>query len=48
MDYEEIFTQIGQCIQYTLPIGIAWGLCERLVSFVLDVALDRVRKNERI
>lgn len=48
MDYQTIFEQIGEIIQYTLPIGIGLGLAERLVSFALDAMLDRIRRSERI
>ena len=48
MDYQAIFDSIGQCISLVLPISIGWGLAERLVSFVLDAMLDRIRRTERI
>ena len=48
IDYNGIFEQIGNCIEYVLPISIGWGLCERLVSFVMDAVMDRFRKTERI
>lgn len=48
MDYQTIFEQIGEIIQYALPVGIGLGLAERLVSFCLDAMLDRIRKRERI
>lgn len=48
MDYQEIFEQIGNIIELTLPVGIGLGLAERLVSFALDAMLDRIRRSERI
>lgn len=48
LDYQAIFNAIGQCTALVLPVAIGWGLAERLVSFVLDAMLDRIRRTERI
>lgn len=48
MDYQSIFESIGEMIKLALPVGIGLGLAERLVSFVLDAMLDRIRRTERI
>ena len=48
IDYSSIFSVVGECISYALPIGLAFGLCERLCSLVLDAALDRFHRRERL
>lgn len=48
IDYTEIMEQLGICIKLALPIGLYMGIVERLISLVLDAALDRVRRRERI
>lgn len=49
IDYQDIITQLGQIIRLALPIGLAFGLAERVVSLVLDAALDRIRgRRERL
>lgn len=41
MDYQVLINQIGQIIQYCLPIGILIGLIERLCGLVIKAATGR-------
>lgn len=48
IDYESVYEVLGDCIRLALPIGVTMGVIERLISLVLDAALDRVRRKERL
>ena len=48
IDYQSVITQMGDAIRLALPLGLAFGLAERLVILVLDAALDRFRRRERL
>lgn len=41
MDYQLIINQIGEIMQYCLPIAILIGLIERVVSMVIRAATGR-------
>lgn len=41
MDYQLIIDQIGEIMQYCLPIAILIGLIERVVSMVIRAATGR-------
>lgn len=41
MDYQLIIEQLGEIMQYCLPIAILIGLIERVVSMVIRAATGR-------
>lgn len=41
MDYQLIIDQIGEIMQYCLPIAILIGLIERVVSMVIRAATGK-------
>lgn len=41
MDYQLIIDQLGEIMQYCLPIAILIGLIERVVSMVIRAATGR-------
>lgn len=41
MDYQIIINQIGEIMQYCLPIAILIGLIERVVSMVIRAATGK-------
>lgn len=41
MDYQIIIDQLGEIMQYCLPIAILIGLIERVVSMVIRAATGR-------
>lgn len=47
IDYQTIINQFGQIIGICLPMGLTLGLCEKMVTFVLDAALDRLSNRRR-
>ena len=42
LDYQLIITQIGEIMNYTLPLGILIGLIERVSSMVVRAATGKV------
>lgn len=44
IDYQTIINQFAQIISVCLPLGLTLGLCEKMVIFFLDAALDRLGK----
>ena len=48
LNYASIIEQIANCIELALPIGIVIGLVERVINMVLDAALDRHGRRERL
>lgn len=44
IDYQEIVDLYVSLLKVALPIGLIWGLLERLVIMFFDAALDRWRK----
>lgn len=47
IDYQQIINQFAQIIGVCLPMGLTLGLCEKMVTFVLDAALDRLSNRRR-
>lgn len=41
MDYQTIINQIGEIMQYCLPIAILIGLIERVISMVVRAATGK-------
>lgn len=44
LDYQTLINQFAQIINICLPLGLTLGLCEKMVIFVMDAALDRLGK----
>lgn len=42
INYQQIINQFAQIIAICLPMGLTLGLCEKMVQFILDAALDRL------
>lgn len=47
INYQQIINQFAEIIGICLPMGLTLGLCEKMVQFVLDAALDRLGRKER-
>lgn len=41
MDYQLIINEIGEILQYCLPLGILIGLIERLLSMIIRAATGK-------
>ena len=41
LDYQNIINQIGQIVQYCLPLAILIGLIERLMSMIVRAATGK-------
>ncbi len=41
MDYQVIINQIGEIMEYCLPIAILIGLIERIVSMIIRAATGK-------
>lgn len=41
LNYQQLINQIGEIVQYCLPIGILIGLIERLCNIVIKAATGR-------
>lgn len=48
VNYQDVMDTIVELMQVAVPIGFCIGLCERLISLVLDAGLDRIRRRERL
>lgn len=44
LNYQNLINQFAQIISVCLPLGLTLGLCEKMVIFVMDAALDRLGK----
>ena len=47
MDYQAVINQFAEILGIVLPMGLTLGFCEKMVSFVLDAALDRLSNRRR-
>lgn len=44
IDYQEVVDTFVDLMKVGLPIGVIWGLLERLVIMFFDAAMDRWRR----
>lgn len=48
INYQEVVDLFVSLMKYALPIGLIWGLLERLVIMFYDAVLDRWKRRSNL